>query len=1148
LSVREPTPEQRRAADPTRSVWVDANAGTGKTRVLTDRVLRLLLAGAPPASILCLTFTKAAAGEMAGRVVAKLAEWATLDDAVLDGELEALEARPADARLRTRARGLHDAVLALPDGLAVMTVHSLAQRLLRRFPLEAGVPASFEVIDERSRGELLDEARERVLGAAAQDAELADDLALLAAHAADATLLAAVDALVAERRRWIEARDGLGGLDAVLVSLAAALDVAGDGDADASETGADVVAAGCAEQGLDREALRAAAASLAARGSKTRVEAASAIRAWLDADPSAREALLPRYRAALATFDEKREPPVWRPNGQLVTDKLAREDPDTAAAIVAEVERLDRLAARERAQRTYRRTAALLRTADRVLDAFEHLKAQAAVLDFDDLLLKARALLASPGAGDWVRFKLDQAYTHILVDEAQDTNTLQWAIVELLADEVFAGAGTRPAGGRTLFVVGDAKQSIYRFQGADPEATAAVRARLERRARAAGLPLDAVALTRCFRSSQAVLDVVDAMLAEDGVRGLLGDAPAHHAFATTKGGRVELWPLEPAPETAAARDPFEVPPRGDVEDRSERRLARRIARQVRRHLDAATPLPGGGRPLRAGDVMVLLRKRDPLLEPLVRAFKQADVPVVGADRIALTGHLAVQDLMALGEAVLLPENDFALACALKSPLFGLDEDRLFRLAHHRAPGQSLHQAWREAAQTDDELAHLWRRYRRWQRLADFVPAYEFFLRVLGGAVGDDPDRAFAARPAFLRRFGAEAAEPLDAFVDQALAYEQGHAATLQGFLDWLGRGEDDLKREAAAGGDGVRVLTVHGAKGLEAPVVILADAGPREAPRRDRLLWADDPALPLWRPARSDATPLSAAARARERRGEAADDLRLLYVAATRASEWLIVAGAETRRTATDTSWHARLDAALERLDASTSDDGRRVHATGVAAPAAATPAAAGPPIPAPACLRRPAPPARRPRVRRPSDAGTAAKGPGTGEGRAALTVGTHVHRLLERLPPVAESARERALDAALAASGELDDALRARIRRQVLTTIAHPELAPLFAPGAWAEQPVVGEVDGERVVGVVDRMAIVGGELWLADFKTGWPPAAGEAMPETYARQLAAYARVLAPLFAELEMRPRLVWCETGAVQRLGRPMPASARSGGVD
>ncbi len=1143
MSLREPTPEQRRAADPTRSVWVDANAGTGKTRVLTDRVLRLLLAGAPPASILCLTFTKAAAGEMAGRVVEKLAQWATMDDDALDAELQALEARPADDRLRERARGLHDAVLALANGLAIMTVHSLAQQLLRRFPLEAGVPASFEVIDDRTRGELLDQARERVLAAAAEDADLADDLALLAAHAADATLLAAVDALVAERRRWVEARDGLGGLDAVLATLAAALDV------DAVETTADIRAATCAEQGFDRAAVEAAATSLAAATQKNRSDAASAIRAWLDADPTAREALLPRYRAALATFDEKSEPPGWRPNGKLVTEKLGREDPDTAAAIAAEVERLDRLAARERAQRTYGRTAALLRTADRVLDAFEHLKAQAAVLDFDDLLLGARALLASPAAGEWVRFKLDQAYTHILVDEAQDTNTLQWAIVELLADEVFAGEGTRPAGGRTLFVVGDAKQSIYRFQGADPEATAAVRRRLAERARAAGVPIDAVALTRSFRSSQAVLDVVDAMLGEDEVRGLLGDAPPHHAFATARGGRVELWPLEPAPETAEARDPFEVPPRGDVEDRSDRRLAQRIARELRRHLDAGTPLPGGGRPLRAGDVMVLLRKRDPLLEPLVRAFKQTEVPVVGADRIALTSHLAVQDLMALGEAVLLPENDFALACVLKSPLFGLDEDRLFRLAHHRGPGQSLQQAWREAADGDSTLAHLWRRYRRWQRLADFVPAYEFYLRVLGGEVGLEPERAFAARPAFLERFGPEAAEPLDAFVDQALAYEQGHAATLQGFLDWLGRGEEDVKREAAAGGDGVRVLTVHGAKGLEAPVVILADAGPRNAPRQDRLLWTDAPALPLWRPAKADATPLSLAARARERRGEAADDLRLLYVALTRASQWLIVAGAEARRSTGGTSWHARLGEALGRLGATTTtNEGRLVYATGVAAPPAEAAAGDPPAVPPPACLTRPAPPARRPRVRRPSDAITAASGPGAAERRAALTVGTHVHRLLERLPAVAESERAAVVDQALAASAALDDALRTRVRRQVLATLARPELAPLFGPEAWAEQPVVGEVDGERIVGTVDRMVVVDGELWLADFKTGRPPAAGEPMPQAYARQLDAYARVLQPLFAECAVRPRVVWCETGAVQLLGEPAPARQEGGGVD
>jgi len=1128
LSVREPTLEQRSAADPERSVWVDANAGTGKTRVLTDRVLRLLVAGAPPSALLCLTFTRAAAGEMAARVGAKLAAWAGMSDAELDAELAALEGRPAQARERRRARGLHDAVLALPTGLAIMTVHSLGQQLLRRFPLEAGVPAGFEVIDDRTRRELLEQARETVLAAAAADAALADDLALLAAQAADSTLLAAVDALVGERQRWVEARGALGGLDGVLATLARALDV------DRCETARDIVTAACGDQSFDRGALATAAEQLAGAKQKGRAQAAAAIRAWLDAETAARVNLLPHYRGALAVLDNKREPPGWRPNAQLLTDRLRDEAPDAATAIEVEVARLDAVAARERAQRAFARTAALLRTADRVLAAFERLKAHAAALDFDDLLLRTRALLARPGAGEWVRFKLDQAYTHILVDEAQDTNTLQWAIIELVLDEVFAGEGTA-GGDRTVFVVGDAKQSIYRFQGADPDATAAVRRRLEARAEAAGRPIAAVALTRSFRSSQAVLDVVDALLAQADVRTRLGTAPPHQAFQSTRGGRVELWPLVAASEPAAPRDPWQVPPRAEIEDRAERRLAEGIAHAVRGWLEAGTRLPGSGAPLQASDVMVLLRKRDPLLEPLVRAFKHAEVPVLGADRVALTGHLAVQDLMALGEAVLLPENDFALACALKSPLFGLTEEELFTLAHRRAAGQTLHQAWREAAAAGGRVAWLWRRYRRWQQLADFVPVYEFFLRVLGGEVGDDPERAFAARPAFLERFGPEVAEPLDALVEQALAFERGHAATLQGFLHWLALGEDDLKREIATGAEGVRVLTVHGAKGLEAPLVILADAGPRQAARPDRLLWTSAPVLPLWRPAANESTPLAAAARAEERAGEAADDLRLLYVAATRASQWLVVTGAEPRREPAAPSWHSRLKSALEAVGArreGAAQNERLVHATGIADAPDATRGASTAVPPLPACLRQPAPPVRRPVVRRPSDAVTAAAGGSGSDQRQALLVGQHVHRLLERLPRVAESDRVSAVDAALAATGGLDEGLRARIRRQVLATIAEPTLAPLFGPDAWAEQPVVGTVDGERIVGQIDRMAVVGGELWLADFKTGRPPAPSDAMPPAYARQLGAYARVMQPVFPELAIRPRLVWTETGAVQ----------------
>ncbi|MEO1090307.1 MAG: double-strand break repair helicase AddA [Pseudomonadota bacterium] len=1145
MSGQAPTPEQRRAAEPGRSVWVDANAGTGKTRVLADRVLRLLLSGVPPETLLCLTFTKAAAGEMSQRVMQRLAAWAPLEDEALAAELLLLDGVAADSRRLAMARGLHDAVLALPQGLAITTVHGLCQQLLKRFPLEAGVAPGFEIIDERSAQELLALARESVLAAGRRDDGLATDLERLSRVAADQTILAAVDALVAERKDWVPARDRAGGLAGATLRLAAILDVDPTVDDGALQLEA-------AEDDPERDAgLQAAATALGERDAASQRAAANAVERWLAAAPAARVVMLEAYRGSFCTFDEKAEPVGWRVSGKLVNAKLRRELPDVVAVLEAEADRLDALDRRCRASRVFEQTTALWRVADRVLRAFEAAKRNRAALDFDDLLLRGTALLAEPGSGAWVRYKLDHAIAHVLVDEAQDTSPLQWRLVEQLLDEHFVGEGARPAGSRTLFVVGDAKQSIYRFQGADPESTAKVRERLESRATAAGEPIDAVELETSFRSSQAVLDVVDAMLAEPAFRPVTAGPPRHRAFLASAAGKVDLWPLVPPAEAAEAGSPWEAPPRTATVDPAERRLAKAIARTVADWLDGGERLLREGRVLTAGDVMVLLRRRGPLQEVLVRAFKRASVPVMGADRLPLTSHLAVQDLVNLGEAVLLPENDFAFACFLKSPLGGLDDDDLFRLAHGRGKGERLLNRLRDAAGGDARLAQILDRFETWRRLADFVPPYEFYLRALGGSVGPG---GFEGRRAFIGRFGAEAGEPLDAFVDQALAYERGHAATLQGFLHWLGEGEQTLKRELTAAADGVRVMTVHGAKGLEAPVVFLADAGPRGDAHQGPLLWTSGvEGLPCWRPPKRRSVPVLDDARAVEVRQRKEDDLRLLYVAATRAAERLVVCGWQPRRANPESCWHSRFGEALAGLTATSKEpppvrlgvEGERlVYATGLSAEPAAPSQAAVLPDPLPAALLNPAPPLHRPSRLAPSETTAVGAGDGAAEARAtALAVGSHVHRLLELLPGRAPAARAEAMRRYLdEAAADLEATTRERITQDVERVLFSPELEPLFTPGSLAEQSIVGRLGKTEVAGQIDRIAVVGDRVWVADFKTGLPPSSGAPVPPPLVRQMALYAALVGRVHPQKSVRCALVWTRTGEVSWLDDTMLTTA------
>ena len=1121
-----PTSEQRRAADPARSVWVTANAGTGKTRVLSDRVLRLLLEGADPESILCITFTRAAAAEMIARIERALAGWATEpEEAELAARLEALLGEPPGPERLRRARRLFARVLDLPRGLPVMTIHAFCTQLLRRFPVEAGVAPHFETIDDQSRAELVAEARERMLArirAAKGRGDLATARDRLAVWLPDSEFQATIEGLMAARIPLLRASEEHGGPEALLAAVRRLLEVEDDPDEPP-----EVVAEATERSGFDAAGLRFAAGRLAAGDDRDRRRGAR-ILDWLDGD----------HRDPVAAFHDYEGVFVTK-QGTGVKTLATRKVPErdrVERILRREQARVLRVRDRIRALLTWRRSEALLRLGFAVIEEYERLKRQRAALDYDDQIDRARRLLE--GGIDWVRYKLDVAIAHVLVDEAQDTNPDQWAVVEKLTEEFFAGEGVHDVP-RTLFVVGDEKQSIYRFQGADIDRYRQVRRRLSARAEAARRPIRSVGLDLSFRSTQAVLEVVDRVFADAlARRGVVveGKELRHRSHRRGVAGLVELWPLLRLERRGGESERWPLPDVPRVSPEPERLLAEAIADTVAGWIATGEMLEGRGRPVRPGDVMILLSRRGTIQDLLVRALKRKGVPVAGIDRMDLAEHLAVQDLVALGRVMLLPEDDYSLACLLKSPLVGIDEDTLFRLAHGRG-ATSLMERLRAAAGDAGEgsaVAAAYRRISEWLRRADFMPPFEFYTWILGADGG---------RRRLLERLGPDAAEPIEAFLGQTLAYEEGHPASLEGFLHWFAAGARTLKRDPENTGDAVRILTVHGAKGLEAPIVILADAGPHRHRNRERLIWVEDAAgrrLPLWRMPQGERPPVLEEACAREKTAEEEESRRLLYVALTRAEDRLYVAGWLPRnfREPPEDCWHSLLYRALEampgverlpcRLGAAFAGpvlryrrgEGRREAAVGEPD---------GEVAPPPDWLHRPAAaePSRRPRAPSSLHEGEpVVRPPRTPRDALAFRRGRAVHRLLELLPGVPPreraAAAERLLDVLLP---ELDEAARRRLREEVERVMAMPELAPLFAPGARAEQAIAGTLDGVPVVGVVDRFAVTAEGVHLVDFKSHpEPPPAGRP-PAVYVQQMRAYARVLQGLYPDRRLHAALVW-----------------------
>ena len=1113
---REPpaaaTERQIAAADPDRSVFVSANAGSGKTHVLVQRVINLLLRGEDPAKILCITFTKAAAANMATRVFNTLAEWTALDDGALDEKIRLATGKAPDAARRAIARRLFANALETPGGLKVQTIHAFCTRLLHQFPFEADVAARFEVLDEAATSQLLNELTLEVLleGATKPDGTLGKALAAAITAAADVTFKEVIAETIGKRDLITEWTGRAGGVQQAIDEL----------------SGTFGLAPGDSIQAVEHEYLSAslippsewpALIDVFSTGSKTDKERADSLSS---AVRSAGRERLENYLDVFCTGDR-------RGRASALTKKLADANPQWAARLNAERERVCQLLAREFALHARDRSAALITVAAAVIDRYRAEKDRRGLLDYEDLIDKALILLRDAStkstAAAWVLYKLDLGIDHVLIDEAQDTSPKQWEIIRTIVAEFMPG-GSRGNVKRTLFAVGDEKQSIFSFQGAAPLAFDEMRRIFARQFDTPELGWRDLRFHHSFRSGEAVLGSVDRVFKAreiyESVTADVSGIPPHEALPDAAPGLVELWPLiEPAEKREI--EGWDAPFDTESEESPRVQLARRIADHVKLWC---------ARGLKAGDVLVLVRQRGPLFEAIIRALKNAGVPVAGADRLVLTEHIAVMDLLALADCLLLPDDDLALASVLKSPLFGLTEEQVFELAWNRQG--SLRNALRAKADGDEFFKAIDHALDELAQAARQLSPFAFFAHVLGSLRG---------RKKFLARLGPEANDALDEFLNLALDYEARETPSLQGLLAWLRAAKSEVKRDMEMARDEVRVMTVHGAKGLEANTVILADTTtPPTGPRDPRLLHLGNGAL-AWATARADDVPAMAAARHQAHQEARNEYRRLLYVAMTRAAERLVVCGAKGDKKIPDGCWYSLVEAALcDDCAKEPADDGvgcvlryRKGEAPAAAPVERAAPAV---PIALPAWLISRAPheiPALHSVT--PSGAGEeeGARPAAAAGVTAALLRGALAHRLLQALPDLPPARRARAAADFLAKrSKELAEAQRKTIADEVMRLIDDARFAPLFLPGSRAEVPIVGKltIGGKafRVSGQIDRLAVTQHAVLIADFKTNRPsPRRIEDVPPAYVRQLALYRAVLAKLYPGRTIRAALIWTE---------------------
>jgi ATP-dependent helicase/nuclease subunit A len=1104
------TERQIEASDPARSCFVAANAGSGKTHVLAQRVIRLLLSGVDPARILCITFTKAAAANMANRVFDTLRTWTLLDDAALDVAMRASGATAIDVKLRRRARQLFAVALETPGGLKVRTIHAFCTQLLHLFPFEANVAARFEVLDEATERQMLEELSLGVMLQAAQEPDTPPGRALATAvlFAADITFRELVRETI--RRRdillpWVEAA---GGLPAAIAQLSAALGI------DPDETLQQAEAAFFADCHIPSTEWAAVAAAFA-QGSKT------------DRDQGARFAALARLSDAerlktyLDIFCTDKQAKLRE---RIVTNAIQTAHPDLCRRLTRERDRVWALVRHRRAVEARERSAALFTIAYEVINRFRAEKNRRGLLDYDDLIDKTLDLLNNVSAA-WVHYKLDRGIDHLLIDEAQDTSPKQWAIVKALVSEIFAGAGAK-ARTRTIFAVGDEKQSIFSFQGAAPREFDLMRRYFEKAHRDAELEFIAIEFKHSFRSGPNVLGAVDRVFASvEAHTGLTAQAvaPVHEALPDAAPGLVEIWDLEKSDEVEA-KEGWAAPLDTQTVTSGTVKLARRIAGSV-------VALRRQGR--LAKDVLILVRRRGALFEAIIRALKNQGVPVAGADRLVLTEHIAVMDLMTLADALLLPEDDLALATVLRSPLFGLSDDDLFNLAWKREGTlwASLRAQRSSVAAELDAIADAARR----------STPFAFYAGLLGGRGG---------RQKILARLGHEAADALDEFLNLALDYEQRETPSLQGFVSWLRNAQAEVKRDMELARDEVRVMTIHGAKGLEAPIVILADTtSAPEGWHPPRLLALpaqnaapDMPGPAIWATSKiNDVGPMAAA---REAALDSARDeyRRLLYVAMTRAIDRLIVCGIDTGRKLPDGCWYELVrngleaESAQERADFGDVEVWRYRKTADTSALTEQQPITPSIVTIPPWLMRSVESGLVRPPTIKPSgfvdDPATAVPTARDVARERAIARGLAVHRLMQSLPDVPPDRRVEAAQRFFARRDTFVEPERDTIVGQVLAILSDARFAALFGPGSRAEVSIAGRFQGRPVAGQVDRLVVTPDAVLIADYKSNRPaPQSLDQCRErygSYVKQLALYRDVLKRIYPGRPVRAALLWTET--------------------
>jgi ATP-dependent helicase/nuclease subunit A len=1077
--------------DPYQSCWVSASAGSGKTKILTDRVLSLLLYHIEPERILCLTFTKAAANEMRQRILSKASTWQTLSLDQLQDELTSLFGFTPDTEILDHAKQLFSILIEKIHSLKIQTIHSFAQSLLQQFPFEAGIAPNFQIIDEQNTQELIQNAIKKQLAHCYVTKNYDPQIAL---HFNAQSFQEKITSLIHTSPQFLQKMMDIQEKSAFETQLFENFNV----DPDQTDISMDDQFWSIFK---NKESLYRHWILIASQGTAKEQSTIAPLEQFLLQNDIQDSSLL-------ATLFLTKEGEIRK---KFLTQKLIGLWPEGTKLLEEEAQRVKNYLQQKNNLIFLNICKSFLSIALEIYKSYTQEKEQKAVLDYQDLILKTTELLQKPTIAPWILYKLDHQIDHILVDEAQDTNHLQWSILNALTDEFFDSQKTRPC---SLFVVGDPKQSIYSFQGVDPKLFHATELHLKQKAALNAKHITNIKLDTCYRSAPSILKLVDAVFNQGNLPDSLGEMSILHKPARKDAlGQITLFPII-TPITKKEVDAWPIPQQDTVVTQSPRTiLVDRLTNQIKNWLDNQTILPSTGLPIQPKDILILVRKRGGLMNEIVKSLKTNDIPIAGCDRLILLEELAIQDLLCFGEFCLHPYDDLLLAGLLKSPFFNWDDDQLLNFASRAS------NLWDAISTQCPDLHMLLNGY---IQNAIRLSPFEFYTNILYSQKGFQK---------LLARLGHESKESIDAFISILQNYEKTHLSGLQGFIDWIKKTSIELKRELDDPSQNqTRIMTVHGAKGLQAPIVFLPDTISPPLSRQPDYITTDEGA-PLLLKAEAKSNYLSDLKTKHLSKVED-EHARLLYVALTRAQDQLYIMGASNTDKINDLSWYKLVQRGIETFVEPESIESESTHYNYLGGlysfkddPFVPTQQNNVLTLVKPKLV-----PQRENALPNCADfslpirTDTIKKNTGTSPLNAQKSqyIGTKLHQLLHILPKIQKDMQDNfAQDWIEHQDIDLRPILLEFLPK-VKNILVNPLYADFFGSHSYGEIPLMGQWKGQFVEGRIDRLVIQEDKITIIDFKTY------NHELENYQDQLTRYATWLNDMYPKHKIIKALLVIET--------------------